>query len=293
MEDENVRKYREQIERFFAEFADVIINFSKEHNLLIDKFPNNSVTLYLKFAHPKGGEGFISLAKGLCNTVGVWGHWYLEDTNEDRRYIKKTAPVFVPFSLKEVLIDYLTRELATVVSWEVGDWSSVVNNFRRNMAPIFKKDYINKTEKLFAPSFNPNTAVRGCANCVVVVCSACRHENEFKQPYPYSAGFGDQGFLYNDDGNLTLTWGIYDKTYMKLYPKEHPTVLGVDAIKKFEDMLLPAPHGGRWRFENPARCLKCGKKISGAIMSHTPYLLYDGSIETEKLKDGFASVLKK
>lgn len=39
---------------------------------------------------------------------------------------------------------------------------------------------------------------------VTIDCSSCGHKNDFEQPSPFHAGFGNQGFLYNDAGNLTL-----------------------------------------------------------------------------------------
>jgi hypothetical protein len=50
----------------------------------------------------------------------------------------------------------------------------------------------------------------------IIKCAACAHANIFNQPYPYHAGFSDQGFLYDDAGHLTLVWSCYDPAFKAL-----------------------------------------------------------------------------
>ena len=117
----------------------------------------------------------------------------------------------------------------------------------------------------------------------VIKCSSCGRANIFNQPYPYHAGFSDQGFLYNDAGNLTLTWSCFDPAFEALAGKKSPWALSLADQQKIEDALLPAPLGGCWRFSNPARCLACGSPISDPNDRCIYYLLYDGSIQTQDL----------
>ena len=112
----------------------------------------------------------------------------------------------------------------------------------------------------------------------ILVCNACRHANVFNQPYPYHAGFGNQGFLYNDKGNLTLVWSSYDSSYEKIVGKKHPWALTEKDKRTLEEALLAAPSGGSWRFSNPPRCTECGSPIGSSIESNIYYYLYDGSI---------------
>jgi len=107
----------------------------------------------------------------------------------------------------------------------------------------------------------------------------------FNQPYAYHAGFADQGFLYNDEGNLTLVWSVCDSEFVRIAGNVNPWVL--DDQKKwkaFEDWLPNTPHGGRWRFDNPARCLSCKAEISPPMRRNVYYVLYDGSV----VADGFS-----
>ncbi|HSG69812.1 MAG TPA: hypothetical protein VLA12_05325, partial [Planctomycetaceae bacterium] len=91
---------------------------------------------------------------------------------------------------------------------------------------------------------------------ITITCPECGHDNVFQQPYAYHAGFGNQGFLYNEAGNRTLIWSSFDPEYEAIVGNCHPWALTEDQQKKLEDSLLPDT-GGKWLFGNPARCLEC------------------------------------
>ena len=97
---------------------------------------------------------------------------------------------------------------------------------------------------------------------IVVTCPACGFGNVFQQPYPYHAGVGNQGFLYNEAGNRTLTWSSSDPDYVAVAGQKQPWALTEPERHEFEDRLPPAPDGTRWLFRNPARCVKCAHPIS-------------------------------
>jgi len=114
---------------------------------------------------------------------------------------------------------------------------------------------------------------------MIITCKACGFDNSFEQPYPYHAGFGNQGFLYNDAGTLTLVWESYDPTYSKLVGPVHPWMLSEPQRATIEQSLAPAPDGGRWRFSNPPRCARCHAPIGGSLASgEIYYLKYPGSV---------------
>ena len=129
---------------------------------------------------------------------------------------------------------------------------------------------------------------------MVIKCNFCGFEKEFAQPYPYHAGFGNQGFLYNDAGNLTLVWSIYDRDYADLVGMKQPWLLTAEERALLESSLLAAPSGGRWRFVNPARCKQCGEEISAPMSAEAIYFLeFEGSVMTDAAPDkmGFKFVL--
>jgi hypothetical protein len=117
---------------------------------------------------------------------------------------------------------------------------------------------------------------------LIITCKHCGKEIVFDQPYPYHAGFADQGFLYNEAGTLTLVWSIFDPAFNELFPNQTAWALSPLKRRRFEKMLLPAPDGGCWRFKNPARCLYCGKGISKPMLRSIHYLVYPGSILTDQ-----------
>ena len=122
-----------------------------------------------------------------------------------------------------------------------------------------------------------------------VLCEACGKDNAFAQPYRYHAGFGDQGFLYNDAGNLTLVWGSYDPAYTEIVGKVHPWALTETQRSLLENALVPAPTGGQWRFTNPPRCMHCGAPIGEPLSSRNIYYLkYPGTIDLD-MKDASTS----
>jgi hypothetical protein len=116
---------------------------------------------------------------------------------------------------------------------------------------------------------------------VTIKCTSCGHENNFDQPYPYHAGFANEGFLYNDEGNRTLVWSSFDPAYMAIVGKNHPWMLTGEQHSLFESALRQAPSGGSWKFMNPARCTKCTNIISDPITRTIHYLVYPNSIVTD------------
>jgi hypothetical protein len=118
---------------------------------------------------------------------------------------------------------------------------------------------------------------------ITIKCPSCGYEYAFDQPYAFHAGFADEGFLYNEDGNLTLTWSSFDPAYEAIVGKHHPWVLTPDRHLSLEAALRPAPHGGRWRFSNPARCSRCRGPISGPITETIYYLVYPESVRTDSV----------
>ncbi len=128
---------------------------------------------------------------------------------------------------------------------------------------------------------------------MIVRCDNCGRETRFDQPRAYHAGFGNQGFLYDDAGTCTLTWSSYDPQYAALVGGKHPWTLSPQEQAAVEEALVPAPSGGRWRFTNPPRCAACSQPIGGPMMEDLYYLLFAGSLQLDDAqKLGFRSVMR-
>jgi hypothetical protein len=130
---------------------------------------------------------------------------------------------------------------------------------------------------------------------ISIKCSQCGHENVFNQPFQYHAGFANQGFLYNEKGNRTLVWSSFDPDYESIVGECHPWALTKEQQQKIE-AILASDNGGRWLFENPARCKKCEAIISEPMMKNITYLVYDESIhldQTDSKSHGLKDIMKK
>ena len=128
---------------------------------------------------------------------------------------------------------------------------------------------------------------------MIVRCSNCQHGIEFDQPYAYHAGFGNQGFLYDDAGTCTLVWSAFDPAYVALVGECHPWALNSEQQELVETHLKRAPQGGAWRFSNPPRCPSCSEPIGEAITSSIHYFSYPGSVSLDQgpSEKSFADVL--
>lgn len=112
-------------------------------------------------------------------------------------------------------------------------------------------------------------------------CKECCHENQFSQPYAYHAGFSDQGFIYNEGGNATLIWSIYDPYFKKHFAMALWPVRDRAKAQTMEDALPLSPKGDRWSFLAPARCGKCRAPISQPMTETVYYLVFPDHVELE------------
>jgi phage FluMu protein Com len=116
---------------------------------------------------------------------------------------------------------------------------------------------------------------------LIVKCGACKEANLFNQPYPYHAGFGNQGFLYNKSGNATLTWSSFDPDYMAIVGSKHPWALTQEEKTKIEDALLPSPDGTPWGFDFPARCAHCNSPLAEPMTKQISYYVFDTHVDVD------------
>jgi hypothetical protein len=113
----------------------------------------------------------------------------------------------------------------------------------------------------------------------VLKCPICQRDNVFAQPYPYHAGFSEQGFLYSEAGTLTLVWSSYDPAWERLVGLKHPWMIEPRERSAVEAALLPAPDGTAWGFTNPPRCRFCGEPIERSIADGAiHYYVYPNSV---------------
>ena len=111
-----------------------------------------------------------------------------------------------------------------------------------------------------------------------ILCPSCGKTTVFGQPYRYHAEFGNEGFLYNDDGNMTFVWSTLDPVFEEVVGAEETWGLTEAQLEVFERSLRPAPRGGRFRFSNPGRCSACHAPICEPMTRDSYYVLFPGSV---------------
>ena len=115
-----------------------------------------------------------------------------------------------------------------------------------------------------------------------LTCPQCGTTLSFDQPYRYHAGFANQGFLYDDAGTMTLIWSSFDPAWEHLAGQRHPWTLSAADWAEIEPRLAPAPSGGRWRSNNPARCRSCHAGLSKPMVAGEIYsLVYPESVNLD------------
>jgi len=112
-------------------------------------------------------------------------------------------------------------------------------------------------------------------------CKTCGIEIEVKGKY--HAGFSQVGFLYCDRDPTVLTFGIYDKGFMKIIPDRAPWDLSDEEKKQVEKHLVDCPCGGRFLFRNPLRCPLCGGAFADPMsLDQIYFVIVSARIDGEK-----------
>ena len=113
-------------------------------------------------------------------------------------------------------------------------------------------------------------------------CPHCKRTLRLAQPYPYHAGFGDQGFLYCESDPTIVTFGAYGHPYRQLVGAVLPWDLDADQRRRVEEALLPCPCGGRFTFRAEPRCPSCGASLRNALPGDIYYVILGRHVDGER-----------
>ncbi|MBN2019083.1 MAG: hypothetical protein JW749_02525 [Sedimentisphaerales bacterium] len=104
------------LEAFFEKISSAIYSFSQKHNLLIDKYYHQLPNWSLRFKHPQGGVGNITIQKsGDCLWIGV--SWWIDDYDLNTRHTKAAEIGECDLDVN-LLYKKLKECLETILSWK-------------------------------------------------------------------------------------------------------------------------------------------------------------------------------
>jgi hypothetical protein len=89
-------------------------------------------------------------------------------------------------------------------------------------------------------------------------CGHCQREIKYRR---FSAGLGNQGFMYCDSDPTVVSWSSYDPTYARLAAASHPWMLDTKARAAVEAAVIACPRGGRFTFSALPRCPHCNSSL--------------------------------
>jgi hypothetical protein len=134
-----------KLEAFFGPIAEVLTDFSRRHNLELQKYYHQASSWDLTFRHPQGGVGKIDVCRytdetillndlrslALGGKIDAYSHtdakvflasiWWYDDHDKLTRFIKhvKHEPISRDAQL---LLEALESSLKLILSWQFGQW---------------------------------------------------------------------------------------------------------------------------------------------------------------------------
>lgn len=150
--DDNFVHKLPELNLFFSRLESTITAIAKDHNLEISKYYHEAPSWDLCFSHPKGGTAKIEIVKEdhIDDRAAIYGCWWLDDYDSFSRSIKnfnKRVVSVVPEQFRQVL----EESLSEILSWKLGEWSSVHSDYQRIWGKITKQDFERMGPKYSLP----------------------------------------------------------------------------------------------------------------------------------------------
>ena len=124
------KRKRPKLEEFFKTISNVLVDFAKNHNLLIEKYFHQTPTWTFMFQHPKGGGAQIQVEKIGDNSVLLWSSWWIDDFDNQTRwwkYVKGESCTLDDNKLRDAL-EQIFKQL---ISWKKEDLKPVKSKYYR------------------------------------------------------------------------------------------------------------------------------------------------------------------
>ncbi len=129
-----------RVERYFSPISTCIENFSKRHNLFVDKYYHESESWDLRFAHPKGGNASINIGSLSNREVSVSSSWYVDNYDSFTRSLHRRGirPIAMdPNELRKAL----REELLAILAVEFGKWTEVAGGYEAHWSRYTKEEF--------------------------------------------------------------------------------------------------------------------------------------------------------
>lgn len=130
---------------FFAPICDVLTNFSKKHNLLIQKYYHDAPMWSLCFRHPLGGQARIDASRSKDFKLTLSGVWWVDDFDKFTRSIKNTSPISCELREEEIEGN-LSLVFKTILLFRHQDWSQVATGYKGIWDATWTKEQFEKLE---------------------------------------------------------------------------------------------------------------------------------------------------
>lgn len=105
------------LETFFAKISPVLEDFTKSHNLLIERYPHDGPAWFFMFKHPVAGMGQIEVEKSSQDAILVRWSWSIDDYDTSTRFLKYPPPKKIGMEHGEVR-NALENALEEILRWK-------------------------------------------------------------------------------------------------------------------------------------------------------------------------------
>ncbi len=116
-------------EEWFASIAPAITAFAVADRLFVDKYYRDHGSWELRFNHPRGGQGAVSVGNRAPSLAYVGAQWHIDDYDTFSRslYWRDQRDVA---KVPEVVARELDIELRAVLAVPLGQWRRVVSDYQ-------------------------------------------------------------------------------------------------------------------------------------------------------------------
>jgi hypothetical protein len=114
----------------------------------------------------------------------------------------------------------------------------------------------------------------------ILRCPHCLRWLEFER---YNARLGNQGYMYCDNDSTIVTWSSYDPVYSRLANDTHPWMLDKATMSRLEELIIPCPKGGHFRFSAHPRCPHCLTKLQELDADPSHFVILGTRVDGEQV----------